>query len=61
MEIRFQTKKESKVLQEKAFLALSPIERIYSFLRLSRQVNRFPTKSKKRDKGNFVIELKQEK
>ncbi len=61
MEIRFQSKEESNKKQEEAFLKLTPIERIYSFLNLMELVNRFPTKTKQEKKGNFVIEFKTEK
>jgi len=56
MKIQFRTKEEANLKQEEEFLALSPIERIYSFLDLMQRVNRFPTKSKP-EKKNFVIHI----
>lgn len=60
MEVRFQTKEESKRLQQEAFLKLSGGERFQQFLLLSRTINRmFPPKNKKsfeeRYKGNFLL------
>jgi len=58
MKITFQTKEESNRLQEAEFLALSPAERFFRFLWLSRRMKQFPTKAKEEDNGNFVIEKK---
>ena len=58
MEIKFQTKEESKAEQEKNFLALSPAERMYSFFALMQRMKDFPTKAKNEKKDNFVIEIK---
>ena len=56
MEIRFQTKEESNRKQEEEFLKLSKIERIYSFLRLSERISKFPVKNKiDKNKDNFQI------
>lgn len=60
MEIRFQTKIESKKLQQEAFLKLSSEERFMRFLKLSRKINKlFPPKDKlsfeERNKGNFLL------
>jgi hypothetical protein len=56
MQIRFQTKEESKRLQEEEFLKLSPAERFYAFLRLSERMKSFPAKIKEETKtDNFVI------
>ena len=55
MEIKFQTKEESNAEQERAFLALSPAERFYSFLALAERMKDFPTKAKPEKKDNFLI------
>ncbi|PRY86728.1 hypothetical protein [Mongoliibacter ruber] len=57
MEIKFQTKKESKQEQQEAFLKLEPIERFNSFLDLCENVLKFPSKTTvKTSQENFVIE-----
>ncbi len=62
MEIRFQTKEESNKQQQEDFLKLSKVERIYSFLRLSERISRFPTKNKvDKNKDNFLIIINREK
>jgi hypothetical protein len=59
MEIKFQTKEESKKQQQEAFLKLSKVARFYSFLRLSQRINQFPVKNKiDKNKDNFIIEIK---
>jgi hypothetical protein len=60
MQIRFQTKAESKRQQEEDFLKLSGGERFMRFLELSRRVNTlFQPKNKltfeERNKGNFLM------
>ncbi|KQX11555.1 hypothetical protein [Flavobacterium sp. Root420] len=56
MEIRFQTKEESNRQQQEEFLKLSKVERIYSFLRLSERISKFPVKNKvDKNKDNFQI------
>ena len=60
MEIKFQTKEESKAAQEKAFLALTPAQRVYAFFDLMQRMKEFPTKAKDEKKDNFVIELNTE-
>ncbi len=55
MEIKFQTKEESKKQQLKEFLKLSGGERVWRFFSLCAQINRFPTKSKIEKTDNFVI------
>ena len=56
MEIRFQTKEESNRQQQEEFLKLSKVERIYSFLRLSKRISKFPVKNKvDKNKDNFQI------
>lgn len=59
MEIRFQTKEESNKQQQEEFLKLSKVERIYSFLRLSERISKFPVKNKvDKNKDNFLIVIK---
>ncbi|MCB9426567.1 MAG: hypothetical protein H6584_06015 [Flavobacteriales bacterium] len=55
MEIKFRTKEEANQEQLKEYLALSPIERIYAFLRLVQKVNRFPTRAPRKKNDNFQI------
>jgi len=59
MKISFGTKEEHKREQQKAFLALSPADRFYSFLRLSRLIIRFPQAEnlKKDTSKNFMIDF----
>lgn len=58
MEIKFQTKEESKQEQREAFLRLEPIERFYSFLDLCENMMKFPSKTiAKISPENFIIEL----
>ncbi len=56
MQVQFRTKDEANREQERDFLALSPIERVYRFLDLMQRVNRFPTKAKK-DGSAFIIQI----
>ncbi len=58
MEITFTTKEESNKRRKEEFLKLTPAERIYKFLELVVRVNKFPTKAKKENKNNLVIEIK---
>ena len=59
MELTFQTKEESNKKQLEDFLKLSKSERIYSFLRLSESVAKFPVKNKvDKNKDNFIIQIK---
>jgi hypothetical protein len=60
MQIRFQSKEESKRQQREAFLKLSGAERFMQFLALSRAINRvMPIKNKlsfeELYKGNFLM------
>lgn len=57
MEIRFQTKEESNQQQQEDFLKLSGAERVFSFLRLSVQLKKFPTKIKPGKTSNFIIQI----
>lgn len=56
MQVQFRTKDEANMEQERDFLALSPIERVYRFLDLMQRINRFPTKTK-RDENKFIIKI----
>lgn len=56
MQVQFRTKDEANMEQEKDFLALTPIERVYRFLDLMQRINRFPTKAK-RDENKFIIQI----
>lgn len=52
------TKEESNRKRQEKFLKLSGGERFMAFLRLSRIINRLPTKAKKElPPENFVIDL----
>lgn len=60
MEVKFQSKAESKRQQQEAFLKLSGEERFLQFLKLSRKINKlFPPKDElsfeERNKGNFLL------
>jgi len=60
MEVKFQTKEESKHQQQEEFLKLSGGERFLKFLELSRRINKlFPPKNplsfEERYKGNFLL------
>lgn len=56
MQVQFRTKDESNLEQERDFLALSPIERVYRFLDLMQRINRFPTKAR-HEESKFVIQI----
>jgi len=59
VEVKFQTKEESKRKQQEEFLELSGGERFMKFLELSRRINRIPSKHQmsfeERNKGNFML------
>lgn len=57
MELSFRTKEESNKVQQEAFLKLSKVERIYSFLWLMERVSQFPTKRANISTNNFIIEI----
>lgn len=57
MQIKFQSKEESKRSQKEAFLKLSGGERVWRFFQLCAEVNQFPTKRKNEKTGNFVIDF----
>ncbi len=61
MEIRFLTKEESNKIRQEEFLALSPADRFFAFLELSRRINQlFPSQIsfEERTKGNFILDRK---
>jgi hypothetical protein len=59
MKITFQTKDESNKKQLDDFLKLSKSDRIYSFIRLSESISKFPVKNKvDKNKDNFIIYIK---
>jgi hypothetical protein len=59
MKISFQTKEESNKKQLDDFLKLSKSDRIYSFIRLSESISKFPVKNKVvKNKDNFIIYIK---
>jgi len=58
MTVNFRNKEQSNQVQEKEFLNLSPIERIYSYLNIMVRLKDFPTKNAPESKDNFVIEIK---
>ena len=59
MELIFSTKEENNKRREKAFLALSPVKRLESFLRMVSEFHILPKNDReihKNDgKGNFVL------
>lgn len=56
MEIKFQTKEESKQIQREEFLKLKPADRFFTFLKLSRKILKYPTKAKDTiNKDNFIL------
>lgn len=55
MKIQFQTKEESNKKQLEDFLKLSKQERIYSFLKLMQEMNKFPSKVVPEKSSNFQI------
>lgn len=57
MDIKFQTKEESKQQQLEAFLKLSGGERVWRFFWLSHQINRLPRKQKNEKSDNFIIHI----
>jgi len=57
MEIKFQTKAESKKEQQEEFLKLSGGERVWRFFALCAQINRFPRNNKIKPTENFVIHI----
>lgn len=61
MEISFTTKEESKRLEEKRFLALTPSERLMEFLESMAYFTQFPSKVPEKKNDNFVIILNQKK
>lgn len=58
MEISFNTKEESKKLQEAEFLALSGAERVFAFFKLCYEMRNFPSEKSSEKKDNFIIDFK---
>ena len=57
MQIRFNTKEESKKEQQEAFLKLSKSERFLLFLKMSKMFNQMSTKHIYDFKNNFIIDF----
>lgn len=57
MEIRFQTKEESKRQQEEAFLKLSKSERVWRFFELMQKSKSLPVKERPVKSDNFIIHI----
>lgn len=57
MKISFNTKEESKRIQQENFLKLTGAERVYRFIELMQYFNQFPSKIKKNKNKNFIIEI----
>ena len=57
MKVSFITKEESNLEQEEAFLRLSPIERIHSFIDFMLYTQDFPSQAISRKPDNFQIEI----
>lgn len=57
MRILYRTKEEANEEQKNNFLALSPVERFYSFLSLSEKIMQFPGKKMKKIDENFIINI----
>jgi len=55
MEIKFQSKEQSKKRQEEEFLALSREERFLQFIELSNAILKFPSKTAQSDDSNFQL------
>jgi len=56
MRVSFGSKAEHNQKKREEFLSLSPAERFYLFLKLSRRIAEFPTSEKvSRKSSNFVI------
>jgi len=56
--ISYTTKKEGKAAAEKAFLELSPSERVRAFIRLCEKMAGFESQDTQRHKGNFILKKK---
>jgi hypothetical protein len=57
MQIRFNTKEESKKEQQEAFLKLSKSDRFLLFLKMSKMFNQMSTKHIYDFKNNFIIDF----
>ncbi|MBL4587126.1 MAG: hypothetical protein JKX84_08745 [Flavobacteriales bacterium] len=60
-ELIFDTKENNNRRREKEFLALSPDKRVEVFLKMVGNSAKFPTKIKRSDKGNFIVEKRKDK
>jgi hypothetical protein len=59
MKLIFETKEQSNQRRLEAFLALSPTERFYAFLRISRAYAKlYNFERKERKTNNFIVEKK---
>lgn len=58
MELHFTTKEESKKIAQKEFLAMQPMERFWTFVRLSFWHNVFYGVEKTANSKTFMIEKK---
>lgn len=57
MELKFQTKEESNLQQEEAFLKLSKSERVWRFFELMQKSKSLPIKEKPLKSNNFIINI----
>lgn len=57
MKVSFRTKEESNLEQETAFMRLSPIERIHSFIDFMLYTQDFPGQVISRNPDNFQIKI----
>jgi hypothetical protein len=60
MEISFRTKEESNKEQEAAFLALTPMERLYTFFDMIRWHQQLPTQKNPETSNNFILKLRRD-
>ena len=58
MKVSFKTKEQSNREQEKAFLQLSPIERIHRFIDFILYTKDFPTRATTEKSNNFCIVIR---
>jgi len=57
MEVSFRTKEDSNRAQEKAFLQLSPIDRIHAYIDFMLYTQELPGQSVSKKPKNFQIEI----
>ncbi len=58
MKVTYRDKASSNEEQERAFLCLTPVERIYAFFDLMYQLKDFHTQANIQKSDNFIIEIK---